>query len=487
MLLESVLAIEPVNLAALVHYPGLNEHVRGQTLAQARADLETRLTERAAAQRSAKEAAAQNSDKAVALADAAVAWAQANVTAVRAKIVADDARYANPPRPDADRLAREAGRADRILAIAAAELALLDSQRDLEAARAGLNAADQGSAMALADAAKKHAAVHARLTRARAEIDNDQPSYTPLGPIFPATSTGRRLALARWIVSRDNPLAARVAVNQIWARHFGAPLVETVFDFGLNGKPPSHPALLDWLAVEFMDRGWSLKTLHGLIVTSQAYRLQSSEAVINDPNRAIDPGNRYLWRMNPRRMEAELVRDNLLHAAGNLDTRQGGPDLDPNTAQTSPRRSLYFRHAKEKRALMLKLFDSANSTSCYRRAVSVVPQQALALANSPMSLDQSRLLAAQIAGLAGLEAGSDPAFVALSFDRILGRPPTGEEQSACLAFLTEQRTLLDGKTPLTPFATGPAASTKPAPVPAARARENLVHVLFNHHDFITIH
>src|SRR5262249_33179522 len=125
---------------------------------------------------------------------------------------------------------------------------------------------------------------------------------------FPKNSSGRRLALARWITSKDNPLAARVAVNHIWLRHFGAPLVGTVFDFGKHGQPPTHPALLDWLAVEFMERGWSMKRMHRLIVTSTAYRMDSS----SEPTAAaLDPDNRWLWRMNVRRMEAETVRDSL--------------------------------------------------------------------------------------------------------------------------------------------------------------------------------
>src|SRR5262249_41933583 len=143
-------------------------------------------------------------------------------------------------------------------------------------------------------------------------------------PIFPTTSTGRRLALARWIADRQNPLTARVAMNHLWLRHFGKAIVPTVFDFGRNGRPPSHPALLDWLAAEFMDRDWSMKKLHRLMVTSSAYRMDS----VNDgPGRALDPDNRWLWRMNSRRMEAELVRDSVLHVAGNLDLTMGGPDI----------------------------------------------------------------------------------------------------------------------------------------------------------------
>ena len=101
-------------------------------------------------------------------------------------------------------------------------------------------------------------------------------AYTPLGTLYPATSSGRRLALARWIASRQNPLTARVAVNDIWLRHFGKALVPSVANFGMNGKPPSHPELLDWLACEFMEKNWSMKALHRLMVTSNTYRMQSS-------------------------------------------------------------------------------------------------------------------------------------------------------------------------------------------------------------------
>src|SRR5207237_5963542 len=129
--------------------------------------------------------------------------------------------------------------------------------------------------------------------------------------------------LAQWIASRANPLTARVAVNHVWGRHFGRPLVDTVFDFGRNGQRPTHPELLDWLAVEFMERGWSMKHLHRLIVTSNAYRMASAGA---SPQSA-DPDNRWLWQFPRRRVEAEVVRDSVLHAAGELDTQMGGLDL----------------------------------------------------------------------------------------------------------------------------------------------------------------
>ena len=141
-----------------------------------------------------------------------------------------------------------------------------------------------------------------------------------MGPKYPTTSSGRRLALARWIASKDNPLTARVAINHMWLRHFGKPLVPTVFNFGRNGKPPTHPELLDWLAVEFMDRNWDMKAMHRLMVTSSAYRMQSSGYTADSPQMKIDADNTWLWHMNVRRLEAEAVRDSVLALAGKLDT-----------------------------------------------------------------------------------------------------------------------------------------------------------------------
>jgi hypothetical protein len=276
-------------------------------------------------------------------------------------------------------------------------------------------------------------------------------------------------------------------------RHFGRPLVPTVFDFGLNGTAPSHPELLDWLAVEFMDRDWSMKALHRLIVTSRAYQMQSTGGPDN-PNAAIDGANVNYWRMEPRRMESEVVRDNVLHVAGRLDLKMGGADLDPAAWMSLPRRSLYFRHAAEKQVLFLTLFDAANVSACYRRDVSVVPQQALALANSPLALASARLLARELAQ--GLEGGSEPVananadtdarFVAAAFERVLGRAPTADEAAACVRYLGRQAGMLANPKALDPFPAGPACEVAPAREPGQRARENLVHVLLNHNDFVTI-
>src|SRR5207248_2350486 len=145
--------------------------------------------------------------------------------------------------------------------------------------------------------------------------------------------------------------------------------------------PPSHPALLDWLAAEFMEHGWSMKHVHRLIVTSSAYRMASTP---DDANLARDRDNVYLWRMPSRRLEGEAVRDCVFYVAGKLDATMGGPDIPHAQGLTTPRRSLYFQHAQEKQMEFLKLFDAAAVTECYQRKESVQPQQALALANSAL-------------------------------------------------------------------------------------------------------
>jgi hypothetical protein len=355
-----------------------------------------------------------------------------------------------------------------------------------------VKAGDDKTTKAVADAETAVGNAQKAFDAAQKAVAEPTENYTRLTPVHPATSTGRRLALARWITSRENPLAARVAVNHIWLRHFGTPLVPTVFDFGLNGKPPTNQPLLDWLAVELMDNGWQMKHIHRLIVTSKTYRLASTAGMTNDQapmaNASIDPENLYYWRANPRRLEAEAVRDATLFVAGSLDLARGGPDLDQNAGLTVPRRSLYFRASKEKKMQFLSLFDSANPVECYRRSESIAPQQALAMANSTLTLAQSRLLAKKLSDSLGNVAADEAPrrFVANTFVRILCREPSESELAACLEFLTEQSAKLADSKSLTAFSAGPAASVPPSSDPAQRARENLVHVLLNHNDFVTV-
>ncbi len=315
----------------------------------------------------------------------------------------------------------------------------------------------------------------------KAEADAKQPestAYTPRAAAFPRTSTGRRLAFARWIANRNNPLTARVAMNHIWLRHFDQAIVPSVFDFGRNGRPPANPALLDWLAAEFMEHGWSMKHMHRLIVTSSTYRMASTP---DDADLALDRDNTYLWRMPSRRLEAEAVRDCVFYVAGRLDMTMGGPDIDHTLGMSVPRRSLYFQHAAEKEMEFLKLFDSATVTECYQRKESILPQQALALSNSELVVRHARITARALAAKAG---GDSEGFVTAAFERVLSRPPTAEETADCMQFLQQQTRrhaeAKDPPAPLDPDGMAPASDA------ALRARENLVQVLFNHNDFVTV-
>jgi hypothetical protein len=203
-------------------------------------------------------------------------------------------------------------------------------------------------------------------------------------------------------------------------------------------------------------------------------------------NLALDRDNELLWRMNARRLEAEAVRDVLFYVAGTLDQTRGGPDIDCLAAADTPRRSIYFRHAYEKQMKFLEVFDSASTNECYRRSESIVPLQALALANNAVATDQSRLLAKQLGTMAALEPAPDRVFVRLAFAQILSRDPSEAELRECLAFLESQTRLLGKAEKLTTITGGPKPRVAPSDDPAQRARENLTHVLFNHNDFITI-
>ena len=341
----------------------------------------------------------------------------------------------------------------------------------------------------LADAKQKLADAVEAASTSRGE-------YTSIGTVYPRTSTGRRLALARWIVRPDNPLTARVAVNHVWLRHFGSPLVENVYDFGLRSPRPRHADLLDWLSVELIENDWSLKHLHRLILTSAAWRRSSSrspagEGAVAESNRRRDRDNRTFWRMNARRLEAEIVRDSVLAVAGELDATLGGPDIPFAEGEETRRRSIYIQHAYEKQMTMLVQFDAASPNECYRRSESIVPQQALALANSTLSVEKSRVLSQRLWNeISDAETGSaeepDAQFIDRAFRRILARAPSAQECRVCIEFLDHQSALLADTAQLSTFVGGAESTTPPASEAKQRARENLVLVLINHNDFVTI-
>lgn len=272
-------------------------------------------------------------------------------------------------------------------------------------------------------------------------ITNGNPP-TALPPADGRTS-GRRLALAEWLISRDNPLPARVMVNRIWEHHFGKGIVPTLDNFGKMGEQPTNQALLDWLAVEFMNKGWSIKQMQRLMMTSEAYQMASE---YNDDSSAKnDPEDTYLWRYRIQRLEGEIIRDNIMSVAGSIDLTMGGPAIFPHVDESFTktlfrgiyrnqedgpdvwRRSIYIYQKRALPSPMLQAFDLPDSSQSFgARYVSTVPTQALQLMNDDFVLNQAQLFANRVKK----EAGSDVAKqVDLAYRIALTRPPTQRELS----------------------------------------------------------
>jgi len=278
-----------------------------------------------------------------------------------------------------------------------------------------------------------------------AVLAREGPAVVPL-----AESTGRRKALAAWLTRPDHPLTARVIVNRVWQGHFGRGLVDTPSDFGRMGGEPSHPELLDWLATELIERGWSLKSLHRLIVTSAAYRQSSRPAGA----RSLDPENHWFGRQNRRRLDGEAIRDALLSSSRQLNQALGGPPVFPplpseltnlsrkeaiwpvsQTLRDRYRRSLYIFVRRNLRYPFFEAFDRPDTnTSCPRRAVTTTAPQALSLLNSGLSAESASALALEVegeVGAAGVEAKVERAYLLA-----LGRPPDQSERTLAVDFLS---------------------------------------------------
>ncbi|MCP4171731.1 MAG: DUF1553 domain-containing protein [Fuerstiella sp.] len=263
---------------------------------------------------------------------------------------------------------------------------------------------------------------------------------TPFQPValqHSTPKTGRRLAFARWLTSEDHPLTARVIVNRIWQQHFGLGLVESIDNFGNQGTPPSHPQLLDWLAVDFVEHGWSIKRLHRQIVTSAVW-MQSS--AITDDHRSMDPDNRLLSRMPMRRLSAEEVRDTMLLVAGRLsETPFGEPDAvevrNDGLVTSKPvdgqwRRSIYVRQRRKEMPTIFETFDLPQMTpNCTDRTASTVVTQSLHLLNNRMVYDLAHAFARRVQNAAGDDR---PRQVTLAFEIALNRQPSDEERQASL-------------------------------------------------------
>ncbi|MEO2046171.1 MAG: DUF1549 domain-containing protein [Pirellulales bacterium] len=476
-ILGNPIEITPISLTVDTYYPALLPHVVESRLAEARANL-------AAAE---KKLATEEKSEDLRLLELRVAGARLGLQSLEARQAADRVKFGvGETAGEDDGVASNAAVAERrfkaheaVATVREKELALKSAGESNEKDAKKKQAAVTKAKKLLDEAWKK-------LTEAQAALANNDNNYTPVGTEYPRTSSGRRLALARWIVSAENPLTARVAVNHIWLRHFGAPLVENVFDFGLRSPRPRHADLLDWLAVELIENNWSMKHLHRLIVSSRTWQLTSSAGDQGVANLEIDRDNKYLWRMNLRRLEAEIVRDSLLAVSEQLDPKLGGADIDFEQGEITGRRSIYLRHAYEKQMTMLVQFDTASPNECYRRSESIIPQQALALVNSSLALGKSRLLAKMLWEEVGSDEQAQPQFIEVAYRQILSRGPAEEEVSMCLEFLGSQTGVLSKTDTLTTFKGGDEAVVKPAADPEQRARENLVHVLMNHNDFVTV-
>jgi hypothetical protein len=267
-------------------------------------------------------------------------------------------------------------------------------------------------------------------------------------------STGRRTALANWLTEPTNPLSTRVIVNRVWQYHFSRGLVRTSSDFGRLGEPPTHPELLDWLAVNFVREGWSLKRLHRLLVTSEAYKQASAErgmrnaelvkasvhSELRTPNSAlvVDPENKLLWRMPNRRLDAEQIRDALLAATGRIDLKAGGPSVD----FAQPRRSIYCRVTRNSRDPLLEVFDVPEGfQSASERNVTTTPTQALLMINSQTMLEHARSFAKHLRELQPGRADSsdvEARRIDAAFRLVFGRLPTEAERRTAHDFFAAQ-------------------------------------------------
>ena len=255
-----------------------------------------------------------------------------------------------------------------------------------------------------------------------------------------ASDAERRLALAQWLESSSHPLLARVIANRIWQFHFGQGLAATPSDLGMNGVPPTHPELLDWLAGELIARGWSLKAMHRLILLSATYRQDNkprAEAL------AVDSSNQLLWRFQPRRLESEAIRDALLVASGELDLRRGGPGFsafEPNDnyvrvyqpresfGPNEFRRMVYMQKIRMEQDATFGTFDTPDAAQiCPVRSRSVTPLQALNLLNSPFVLGRAAVLARRLQA----ESGAQPAAqIRTAYQLLYGRAVTEPELQA---------------------------------------------------------
>jgi hypothetical protein len=339
-------------------------------------------------------------------------------------------------------------------------------------------------AMAVADDKPENLRVHVRgshlelgpeVPRAFPRVLTHQDS-APIGP-----DRSGRLELARWLASADHPLTARVLANRIWHWHFGAGLVRSTDNFGKLGEQPTHPELLDWLACQFVDGGWSIKSLHRLIMLSSSYQMSSAPC---ETAARLDPENRLWWRMNRRRLEAEAIRDAMLAASGQLDHTMGGSllcvanrEYVTSTANVNPvvydtrRRSIYLPVIRSAVYDVFQAFDFPDpSVQSGTRQTSTVAPQALFMMNSRLVLQQCRALAAELLSDNSLD---DPARVRALYEQAYSRPPDDQEVMAALEYVERYA-----------VASGPGVDSSAEP--RRKAWQSLVRAVMSANEFLYI-
>lgn len=299
----------------------------------------------------------------------------------------------------------------------------------------------------------------------REEVQPGFPHFLPQEPpettVAPGLrTTGRRAALARWLTRAHHPLTARVIVNRLWQQHFGTGIVATPNDFGIVGDPPSHPALLDWLAVELVENGWSLKHIHRLICSSATYR-QSARVDLTQPQHQAasqaDPQNRLLWHYPRWRLEGEALRDAMLVCSGQLNRRMFGPsarpELPPQLSRQAwkpdphpedrNRRSIYLYMKRNCKYPLLEAFDQPDLfNSCARRARTTTAPQALCLLNGELARQQALLWAERLVQQSG---EADAEIIEHAWRQALCRPPTERERQLALRFIRQTQAYWAGQ------------------------------------------
>lgn len=316
------------------------------------------------------------------------------------------------------------------------------------------------------------------------------PSFRAIGE-----TTGLRLAFAEWLTSPEHPLTARVIVNRMWQHHFGSGIVSTPGNFGETGARPTHPELLDWLAVEFMEQGWSAKRLHKMMMLSTVYRQSSSrQSQSNDTEaserdaESIDPQNRLLWRMNLRRLDAEALRDAVIAIGGSADDTIGGPPVmvttSPSGLQSAPgdgtdaasRRSVYLVARRSNPVTFLRVFDyPVIDVNCMQRSTSATPLQSLTMMNSEFLAGSAVLFAAHAEKLAGENAASASKIEA-AYWLAFSRAPSEAEIAGGIDYLDQLKKL---------YAAAPDSSD-PSTAAEKRAFENFVHMLQCSNEFLYV-